>query len=82
MAMKEGISESPGTRAATPMCLTETYLVSVDLNSFKQMVEREKRNEQKSMIEFFRSLPYINHWTKTQLERLVRDFNYLHFQRN
>jgi CRP-like cAMP-binding protein len=34
------------------------------------------------MVEFFRQLPFIAHWTKNQIEKLALDFNLKTFNRN
>ena len=82
LALLESNEPNTGERKATIMCLTDCYFATIDKESYNRVLAKEKVKEQKMMVEFLRQLPFIRHWTKRQLEKLVLDFHMTTYTRN
>lgn len=80
--MTSSSGENTGLRKATIMCLTDCYFATIDKESYNKVLAKENQKQTKANVEFFRSLPYISHWTKGQIEKLALDFNLKTYNRN
>ena len=74
------ISSKP--RAATIRAQTEVQLAIIGKKDYTKTLERFEKRDTEAKIQFFRQIPFLSHWTKVQVERLVLSFNLLQYGRN
>ena len=69
-------------RAATIQCLDDCIFATIGRKNYEKALKNiEWRNIQKK-VDFFKSLPFLNKWTKNQIRKVVYSFNEVDYGRN
>ena len=71
-----------GPRAATVKTTRDSNFAILDKRDFKKILERIENRLIEQKARFFMDMPFLKHWTKTQIHRLTRCFESKNFVRN
>lgn len=70
-------------RAATITASTKCSFGVISRYDYKRTIEKIQRRESDAKAEFFKKIPFLSHWTRTQLEKVIMSFvkrNYIRKQ--
>ena len=54
-------------RSATILCLSECYFAVLGRTEYEKVLKRIEQKDTNNILDFFQGLPFLNHWTKTQI---------------
>ena len=69
-------------RAATISSRSECYFAVVARADYQRVFKKMEWKEVQSKIDFFLGVPFISHWTRHQVNRLILSFTEQNFHRN
>jgi hypothetical protein len=69
-------------RAATIQCLTDCFFAVIDRENYEKTLKRIELRAVQNKVNFFRSLPFVKHWTLSQVQKLVYMFSERRITRN
>lgn len=69
-------------RAATIKCDSDCYFGVIDKIDYDKFLKKVHNKTIQKDIDFLASLPFFNHWTVTQMRKIVLSFNVEIYQRN
>jgi CRP-like cAMP-binding protein len=74
------INEAP--RAATITCHKECYFAVIGRAEYQRVLKKIQWKDVQKKIEFFLQIPFFNHWTRTQINKLIYLFSEQNFLLN
>jgi CRP-like cAMP-binding protein len=74
------INEAP--RAATITCHKECYFAVIGRAEYQRVLKKIQWKDVQKKIEFFLEIPFFNHWTRTQINKLIYLFSEQNFLLN
>ena len=74
--------EDAAKRNATIKCLSECYFAVIGRQDYHKFLRRVHQKDQQGKVDFFSQMPFLSHWTKNQITKLVLSFTEKTFCRN
>ena len=69
-------------RAATITCKKDCYFATIGRDEYEKVLKRIEQKNQQKTIAFFKSLPFLQHWTNGNAHKVSLSFSEKVFQRN
>lgn len=69
-------------RAATITCTARTDFAVLGITDYEKVLMKIEQKALQKRIAFFQNLPFLSHWTKTQIQRIILSFTEKSFLRN
>jgi len=63
------INDAP--RAATIHCMKECYFAVLGRSDYEKVLKRLEQRQTTKAIDFFLQVPFLSHWTRTQIWKLI-----------
>ena len=64
------------------MALQESYFAVIGRENYRKCLYRIEQKALSKKMDFFRHIPFLQHWTRNQLARLVDSFTERNYLRN
>jgi hypothetical protein len=62
--------------------MTDCYFAVMNASDYNQFIKRMNNKAIAKKCDFFHNLPFLRHWTLTQVRKLVKQFREEEFKRN
>ena len=63
-------------------CVSPCLFITLNREKYDSFAKKQASKDQSSKTEFMGQLPFLKHWTSTQLKKMIENFKFENYKRN